>query len=121
MRVIRCDRCGKDIQIAGEKSVGFVSILWRDLKNDDLTGTNPYDHWDVCPECMEEIQAVIEKRAEAPAKAEKKKGKIIDKGKIDALWDAGWTEGMIAEEMHLPEKKIRELLKEMGLVDGGLR
>ena len=111
MRVIRCDRCGKDIQIAGERSVGYVEFNWRQLHGNDLVDDNPYEKWDFCPECMKEIKACIEKKPEDKIKKEK----TIDKGKIDALWDAGWTEAMIAREMHLTEKKVKEILVELGL------
>ena len=38
------------------------------------------------------------------------KEKLIDKGKMRALFRAGWTVGMIAFEMNLPEKKVDEAL-----------
>ena len=34
----------------------------------------------------------------------------IDKGKMRALFRAGWTVGMIAFEMNLPEKEVNEAL-----------
>lgn len=120
MRVVRCDRCGKDIPIAGERSVGYVSFSWRELHGDDLVDDNPYEKWDFCPECMAEIKACIEKKDPA-REAKPRKEKVIDKGKIDALWDAGWSEEMIAAEMKLTEKKVKEILAELGLTEGGLK
>lgn len=38
------------------------------------------------------------------------KEKLIDKGKMRALFRAGWTVGMIALEMNLPEKEVDEAL-----------
>lgn len=38
------------------------------------------------------------------------KEKQIDKGKIRALYQAGWTNGMIAFEMRMTEKEVDEAL-----------
>lgn len=40
---------------------------------------------------------------------------IYDKGKLRALYSAGWNTGKIADELNTSEKKVIDCLKEMGL------
>lgn len=56
MRIIRCDRCKADIT---EPYGGYISSMLRDLKTDELTGDNPFEDWDLCPRCLEQIDNFI--------------------------------------------------------------
>ena len=87
MRVIRCDRCGREIHPAQINKIGYVALNWRLIDTDDLEDGNPYEHCDFCPDCMEEIKSFIEGKhpaaseedapdpEPAPAKDKKKAGK----------------------------------------------
>ena len=127
MRVIRCDRCGREIHPAQINKIGYVALNWRLIDTDDLEDGNPYEHCDFCPDCMEEIKSFIEGKhpaaAEedapdpdpAPAKDKKKPGKkAVDKGKVGALWDAGWSIKDIASEMNCSDERVRQILRELG-------
>ena len=62
MRLIRCDRCGKEIQpVLTDNRIGYVALNIKDLNTDDLIDGNPFEHADFCPECMKEIEAFIRK------------------------------------------------------------
>lgn len=130
MRLIRCDRCRKEIDPVLVDKIGYVALNWRDLQTDDLEDGNPYEHCDFCPDCMAEIKNFIERThpaaAEqapdpepepvkpAPAADKKKPGrKPIDKGKIGALWDGNWKIEAIAEEMNLSTAQVWKVLHEL--------
>lgn len=54
-RVIKCDRCGKEID---PKRIGYVSVMER-KDGDELTGKNPFEKMDFCVECMDLITKFI--------------------------------------------------------------
>ena len=60
MRLIRCDRCHKEILPAQINRIGYVALNWRHILTDDLEDENPYEHCDFCPECMKAISDFIE-------------------------------------------------------------
>lgn len=60
MRLIRCDRCHKEILPAQINRIGYVALNWRHILTDDLEDGNPYEHCDFCPECMKAISDFIE-------------------------------------------------------------
>lgn len=137
MRLIRCDRCRKEIQpVLTDNRIGYVALNIRDLNTDDLIDGNPFEHADFCPECMREIEAFIRNvpKKEDPEMSETelinkilegggqpaqtagkpKKKQPIDKGKIGALWDGKWSIKDIAEEMKCSDERVRQVLKELG-------
>lgn len=114
-RIIRCDRCGAEIdQTRG--TVGYVVIGARDIKTDDVSDDSPYENWDFCDACMQAINAFVCSNEQKPQpneqKPQKKKtfpgsGPSIDVGQAQALRDAGWPVKKIAEELKTTEPTIR--------------
>lgn len=122
-RVIKCDRCGAEIE---EGNLGYVSMLKRG-EGGDLCGDNPFEKMDFCPDCMDKIAQFVSdapktrtgavRSIEKPpqkktSKAGKPGPKKIDTGKIRALADAGWTHDSIADEMGISTVTVRKYLKE---------
>ena len=58
MRIIKCDRCGREIP-QGTK-IGYVAVNWRAPSDDSFMLDNPYEHMDFCQDCMKDIVTVIE-------------------------------------------------------------
>ncbi len=65
----------------------------------------------------EEPEPVQEVPEAEPAKPAPKKTprKIIDKGKVGALYKAGWNVAKIADEMRCNQSTIYKTIKELGL------
>ena len=120
-KVVVCDMCGREYE-GNPAKIG----MWRwDLKEDcylDSKYKDYLDSVDFCKECMEkivrflkgtpedkkEMAAAQEKDTGNPVNADmpgqtpqhaKKKKKPIDKGKVMALKDAGWSNEKIADEV----------------------
>lgn len=65
---------------------------------------------------QEEPKEAEPKEAEHIEIAPKKiKPKPVDKGKVGALYTAGWTVAMIADEMRCSQGTIYRIIKELGL------
>lgn len=61
MRIIRCDRCGKDI--SDYDNTGYVSVNWRSVHGDEgLVVDNPFEDRDFCEDCLDEIKAFVDKK-----------------------------------------------------------
>ncbi len=129
MRVIRCDRCLREIHPAQVNRIGYVAINWRTIETDDLEDGNPFERCDFCPDCMKEIEEFIrmcppipvpapdpEQKPAAAADKKKPGKKPLDKGKIGALYDANWTMKDIASEMNCSEERVRQILHELGKI-----
>lgn len=115
MRIIKCDRCGKQMDAK-------LTELWSELKHNGVA-------LDLCPHCTELFDAFMSginyvndtlpeqkeepKKAEAP-KAEPPKQKRVDAGKIHALADAGWKIKDIAEDVGCSEQTVRNHLAKGG-------
>lgn len=54
-RVIKCDRCGGEVD---PKRIGYVSLMER-KDGDELSGENPFEKMDFCPDCMQLIAEFI--------------------------------------------------------------
>lgn len=120
-KVVICDMCGREYE-GNPAKIG----MWRwNLKEDrylDSKYKDYLDSVDFCEECMEkivrflkgtpedkeEMEEAQEKDIGNPANADmpgqtpqpaKKKKKPIDKGKVMALKDAGWSNEKIADEV----------------------
>ena len=66
------------------------------------------------PEKSEPVQE--EPKEEEPVKkAPRKRSKPLDKGKVGALYKAGWNVAKIADEMRCNQSSIYRVIKEMGL------
>lgn len=57
-RIVKCDRCGKDIT---GKDRAYFSFHWKDETTDDLVGKNPWEGMDFCESCVREIRSVVER------------------------------------------------------------
>lgn len=113
-RVIICDRCGKTIEGA---RIGYIAWNWRVKSTEEMPAANRYEDKDFCESCMEEIMTFIDPpEPEEPKKqAAKNTGgarKKIDRGKVYALRNAGWTNKQIAEEMCCTQSCISNILAE---------
>ena len=127
MRIIKCDRCGAEIK--DQNTVGAVSLELQDIHTGDLMGDNPFEDWDLCDQCLVDIQTYIkmkpkEKKFEellesvdagkkTAAKKETKKPitKKWDRGKAQALRTAGWKLADIAKEVGVTESAISKHTK----------
>ena len=121
-RVIKCDRCGTEIE--QEQEIGYISVMHRG-KEEQLEGDNPFEKLDFCKDCIDAIMRFITTGPAQAAKthrggAARKQGatvkqtkKKVDTGKIKALADAKWTPKQIAEEMHLSTVTVNKYLNEM--------
>ena len=117
MRIIKCDRCGAEIdQTRG--TVGYVAMCAQDIRTGDVSDDNPFEGWDFCDNCMQAIHDCIkdpkEKKHEEilnsvdagkkkPAKAAVKEW---DKDKAQALRDAGWPLTKIAKEVGVSDVTV---------------
>ncbi len=114
MRIIRCDRCGKEMPWKDTDNVGHVALRWKDIRTDELVGLNPYEDVEFCDDCMRAISDFIEKKPavvpiDPPAAVEKPKAsakKKIDTGKLQALYEAGWSVPKIADELGCSDNAV---------------
>ncbi|MBR2999789.1 MAG: helix-turn-helix domain-containing protein [Oscillospiraceae bacterium] len=126
MRIIKCDRCGAELPPEHYENTGHVSLIWRSIYNYEAVSANPYEFWDLCEECMADINECIRMKKARPGAEEipekfdevlksvdagKKKKKAgphkWDKGKAQALRDAGWKIKDIAAELGVHESTVR--------------
>lgn len=141
MRIIRCDRCGKDI--SDYDNTGYVSVNWRPVRGDDgLVVDNPFEDRDFCEDCMDEIKAFVDKKKpeveqeeEEEAEAEEDVGpepappdpppkiyKGVNLRKLRELVKAGKTAQEIAAElgcsvaMYYKHRKRAEALYNAGML-----
>ena len=117
MRIIKCDRCGAEIdQTRG--TVGYVAMCAQDIRTGDVSDDNPFEGWDFCDNCMqaihdcikdpkeknhEEILNSVDAGKKKPAKAAVKEW---DKDKAQALRDAGWPLTKIAKEVGVSDVTV---------------
>lgn len=125
MRIITCDRCGATLPEPEYENAGYVSLQWRGIRTSELT-ENPFEDWDLCEDCFNDIEKFIKIK---PLKAEKEKkfkeviesvdaGKKqkeakIDKGTVGALYDAMWSVREIAKEVKCSDERVRQILREI--------
>lgn len=118
-RIVKCDRCGVIFPKDSDNS-GYIKMGWRSIRGADLyIDPNPYEDFDFCESCMEEIRACVERVPKIePKKAEpEKKPAPVNKlsnddiGKIRALRKAGRTVAWIADDMGLSEPTVRKYIK----------
>lgn len=86
-----------------------MSLIIKGLHIEEIyIDTNPEE---------EQTEPVREEPKEEPAKTTPKKTtrKPIDKGKVGALYKAGWSAAKIADEMRCNQSTIYKVIKEMGL------
>lgn len=119
MRIIKCDRCGAEIdQKLG--LVGYVALCAQDIKTGDVSDDNPFEGWDFCDKCTREIHEFIktdpqrekfEKILDSVDAGKKKKpypgsGPMFDVKKAQALRDAGWPLTKIAKEVGVSDVTV---------------
>lgn len=105
MKIIRCDRCGKDI--SDYDNTGYVSVNWRPVRGDDgLVVDNPFEDRDFCEDCMDEIKAFVDKKKPEVEQEEEEAEAEEDVGPEPAPPD---PPPMIYKGVNL--RKLRELVK----------
>lgn len=123
MRIIKCDRSGKTI----DKAVKPFAFAICDSDTGEPYEGNPFNGWDFCKECKDEIldfarekheTAVVPvaAKAETPERPRAKSSsqpKGIDKGKVVALRKAHWSIVQIADEMGCSQQRVGQILAEM--------
>ena len=130
MRIIKCDRCGAEIDQA-RGTVGYVAMCAQDIRTGDVSDDNPFEGWDFCDNCMQAIHEFVCSNEQKPLpneqkplpneqkplpneqKLQKKKpypgsGPSIDVEKAQALRDAGWSVKQIAAELKTSEPTVRK-------------
>lgn len=124
MRIITCNRCGAKLPEPEYENAGYVALQWRGIRTSEMT-ENPFEDWDLCEDCFNEIEKYIKikpvkikqeekfqkivESVDAGKKAQKEKKKYVPKfdvGKAQALRDRGWSIVKIAEEMKVSEPTI---------------
>ena len=108
---ITCDMCGAEIELEDMQALIF----------DDLIEDREMLH--LCLTCRDQVREYITRTrrmieeplppAEALLKKAEKKRKPIDKGKVMALHNAGWTERKIADEMGRTYSYIHKIIIEL--------
>ena len=113
MRIIKCDRCGKEI--TGVQSVGYVNLDLRDVKTGKLQGDSRFDGWDFCQPCMNAIAEFV-RMVPKPKAAIKKP--IADGTKYAAV-----TPDKIERirELAREGKTVKEIMEETGVSDPTVR
>lgn len=117
MRLIKCDRCGAEID-QERGTVGYISIGAQDIKTGDVSDDNPFEHMDFCDDCMKAIHEFItdpkggkfERILDSVDAGKKKPAKAAvkewDKDKAQALRDAGWPLTKIAKEVGVSDVTV---------------
>lgn len=116
-----CDRCRQEI-------IGKPRYIAFGIKNSAKSPEIFYPY-EFCEKCIERIKAIIidttidptrimielaagptesSPLAGSTAKKSDKRNTRIDMGKVNALREAGWSIGKIAEEMYIPPEDIAE-------------
>lgn len=126
MRIIRCDRCGKDFP-KGVSKVGFAEVKTIDAWTGEIKEEDQEcKEWDLCPECTDKIRlfiknadyfelieaAAAEAEAETPerktpAKEKRKEKPKTDRDKVWELWQEGWSYKAIAKELGYTEQEVK--------------
>lgn len=117
MRIIKCDRCGAEIDQA-RGTVGYVAMCAQDIRTGDVSDDNPFEDWDFCDNCMQAIHDCIkdpksgkfEKILDSVDAGKKKPVKPAvkewDRDKAQALRDAGWPLTKIAKEVGVSDVTV---------------
>ena len=111
-RIIKCDRCGGEVN---PKKIGYVSIMQR-AETGDLKGDNPFENMDFCENCMtmiaDFISAKVATRTEKAKSSRVRAISVMDVGKVRALAEAGWSRDKIADEMGWSVPTVSKYLEE---------
>lgn len=114
MRIIKCNRCGAEIDQA-RGTVGYVAMCAQDIETGDVSDDNPFEGWDFCDNCMQAIHDFVCSNEQKPLsneqKPQKKKpfpgsGPVFDVKKAQALRDAGWPLTKIAKEVGVSDVTV---------------
>lgn len=116
MRIIKCDRCGREMDPKEYENAGYVKIVWRSLWTSTEESDNEFEDWDLCEPCVDKITEFIKAEPKKDAEPEKKlpkkpypgSGPSIDVKKAQALRDAGWSVKKIAAELKTSEPTVRK-------------
>lgn len=112
--LITCDKCGKEIE-GKPARVSFYDTT-RDTEDADQALYEPDE--DFCVDCVAELIALVdnfkpkEKKTEKKVETKKKPKKTIDRGRVWALYDAGWKTKDIAIDVCCSAPTVRKILSE---------
>lgn len=111
--LITCDKCGKEIE-GKPARVSFFDTA-RDTEDADQALYEPDQ--DFCDDCVAELIALVDnfdpKQKKVEKKVERKKPKkTIDRGRVWALYDAGWKTKDIAVDACCSAQTVRNILNE---------
>lgn len=97
--VYECDKCHAEAE-------SMMTHIEMDAKE-----------WHLCPACMKRFEDWLDEpiKITAPATQKLKGCKVMDEGKIKALYEGGWSIAKIADEMGASESTISKRLVRMGL------
>ncbi|MCI8410382.1 MAG: DUF433 domain-containing protein [Lachnospiraceae bacterium] len=111
-----CNRCNKEIKTKGTRIIPHFFDFVTEEMLDEIEVADRDVHF--CMDCtqriMEEILRLPKgKPIENTKKAGKrpKKGERLDAGKVMALYQAGWDNEKIADEMDVTERQIYECIR----------
>lgn len=141
--IYTCDRCRKEIKDSPYRIL--VDKLYVEDPEQEVKGIMcPQPHpeirdLDLCRDCTDFLVGLLKKHMRAPAaindefeeavqeivatsqsdsSAKREAGQKLDRGKIRALRNAGWSVKAIAEELQRTDKAIYGVLQEMGMPVG---
>ena len=99
MRIIKCDRCDKQIDVQ-------LATFWSELRHNGVA-------LDLCPKCAEQFDVFMRNDIilEEPKQEPETKPKKLDTGKLFALYDASWSIKAIADELGVTQQTVRNWLK----------
>lgn len=116
--IVKCDACGKKV---GDR--GFRVVFgWESATEAGRLDSPETDGLDFCEACMKDIQRMVFRLTapEEPARAEQKRvtGRPkVDRGKVKALHDAGWSPAKIADEMGCSYQIVYRILEKFREVE----
>lgn len=105
MRIIRCDRCGKDIEPGSQ--IFYVSVQNRKWSDGELCGENPYEDWDICEGCAKAIVWMIDGAEDAGQDPEHEEAEEPAEEPEDAPQEPEEPK----KRKHVDLKVLRELVK----------
>ena len=126
MRQIICDRCGE--VISRTDTTGYVNLNRQDIRSGEIVivgDGNPFENWDLCDKCMDEIEQFIANKpawADAPPTVKKPTATIKRPIAADTKWAALTPEKIEQiKQMVRDGKTVKEIVDATGVSDPTVR